>query len=285
MRLFPLAQKQILFGLLELTQMFIVCKSEWTSSNLLKWFHLYPCLNEAVLITQIVSRLLEFTQMFLIASKFHWSSCIGYHPNWMKILPNLIWLKDFTQMFPIYVNAYNFTQIWIKLSSFAQIYLKLLDHTQMFLILPKTWIMFFNWPKLDEGYWNSQMILVQEVTILLSDSVYFAVRGKKEWQSSLSKAFAVDGNTDNTSLKCECSCIICPNVQNFCPKNTQFSIVRDATASPASPCRTLMPVTIGHFGTLLHPYSWFCWPLFFLMCLVLLPTSLAKRCHGCCIES
>jgi len=58
--------------------------------------------------------------------------------------------------------------------------------------------MIFNWPKFDEGYWNSQVILVQEVTILPSDSVYFAVRGKNEWQNSLSKAFAVDGNTDNT---------------------------------------------------------------------------------------
>jgi len=45
------------------------------------------------------------------------------------------------------------------------------------------------------------MILVQEVTILPSGSVYFAVRGKKEWLNSLSKAFAVDGNTDTASLK------------------------------------------------------------------------------------
>ena len=110
----------------------------------------------------------------------------------------------------------------------------------MFLILPKTWITFFNWPKFDEDYWNSQMILVQEVTILPSGSVYFAVRGKKEWQNSLSKAFAVDGNTDTASLKWECSCIICPNIQNFCPKNSQFYVVGDATVSPASPCRTLM---------------------------------------------
>jgi len=28
---------------------------------------------------------------------------------------------DFTQMFPIYVNVYNLTQIWITLSSIAQI--------------------------------------------------------------------------------------------------------------------------------------------------------------------
>ena len=107
----------------------------------------------------------------------------------------------------------------------------------MFLILPKTWITFFNWPKIDEGYWNSHMILVQEVTILPSGSVYFSVRGKKEWLNSLSKAFVVDGNTNTTTLKCKCSCIICPNVQNFCPKNGQFCIVGGETASP---CHTLM---------------------------------------------
>jgi len=87
------------------------------------------------------------------------------------------------------------------------------------------------------------MILVQEVTILPSGSVSFAVRGKKEWQNRLSRAFAVDGNTDNASHKCESSCIICPNVQNFCPKHSQPPIVGDATASPASPCRTLMYIT------------------------------------------
>jgi len=49
----------------------------------------------------------------------------------------------------------------------------------MFLILSKTWITFFNWPKFDEGCWNSKMILVKEVSILPSGSVYFAVRSKK----------------------------------------------------------------------------------------------------------
>jgi len=41
---------------------------------------------------------------------------------------------DFTQMFPIYLIVFIFTQAWIKLFSFAQIYLKLLDRTQMLLI-------------------------------------------------------------------------------------------------------------------------------------------------------
>jgi len=43
-----------------------------------------------------------------------------------------------------------------------------------------------------------------------------------------------------TSLSCECSCILCPNFENFCPSNGQFVSVGDATASPASPSRTLM---------------------------------------------
>jgi len=48
------------------------------------------------------------------------------------------------------------------------------------------------------------------------------------------------GNIDTASLKCEYSCIICPNVQNFCLNNGQFSSVGNATAYPASPWRTLM---------------------------------------------
>jgi len=38
----------------------------------------------------------------------------------------------------------------------------------------------------------------------------------------------------------ECSCILWPNVENFCPNNGQFFSFGDMTASPASPCRTLM---------------------------------------------
>jgi len=45
-------------------------------------------------------------------------------------------------------------------------------------------------------------------------------------------------------IECECSCILCPNFENFCPKNGQFFIVGDATASLASPCRTLMPLIL-----------------------------------------
>ena len=34
---------------------------------------------------------------------------------------NLIWLMDFTQVFPVYLNVFVFTQIWLKLFSFARI--------------------------------------------------------------------------------------------------------------------------------------------------------------------
>ena len=46
-------------------------------------------------------------------------------------------MLKFTQIFPIYGNIFNFTQIWMKLSQFAQISLRLLKFTQMILILSK----------------------------------------------------------------------------------------------------------------------------------------------------
>jgi len=64
---------------------------------------------------------------------------------------------------------------------------------------------------------------------------------------------------DTTSLKCECSCTICPNVENGCPNNGIFSRVGDAMASLASPCRSLMTYSSGqliinlaqgHFGNI-----------------------------------
>ena len=47
--------------------------------------------------------------------------------------------------------------------------------TQMFLILPKTLLKFFSWPKFHDGCWN------YHDSSSLKDSVYFAIRGKKEW--------------------------------------------------------------------------------------------------------
>jgi len=42
-------------------------------------------------------------------------------------------------------------------------------------------------------------------------------------------------------IACECSCILCPNFENFCPNNGQFLSVGDATASP---CHTLMILNV-----------------------------------------
>jgi len=33
---------------------------------------------------------------------------------------------------------------------------------------------------------------LKEVIVLLTGSVYFAIRGKREWQNSLNEAFAID---------------------------------------------------------------------------------------------
>jgi len=96
---------------------------------------------------------------------------------------NLIWLMDFTQMFPIYLNAFILTQIWMKLLSFAQIWLKLLDRTQMHLIysnvsnIPQNFRSFLSGP-------NS--IKIVGIRLLhdsssLKDSICFVIRGKK-WQ-------------------------------------------------------------------------------------------------------
>jgi len=52
------------------------------------------------------------------------------------------------------------------------------------------------------------------------------------------RAFGVAGKID-IHLNLDIT-IICPNVKNFCPNNGQFSSVRDTTAPPAYPCRTLM---------------------------------------------
>jgi len=42
----------------------------------------------------------------------------------------------------------------------------------------------------------------------------------------------------------ECSCMVCPNVERFCPNNGHFFSVGDVIASLASPCRMLMFVCL-----------------------------------------
>jgi len=56
--------------------------------------------------------------------------------------------------------------------------------------------------------------------------------------------FASVEKINTTSLTRECSCILCPNVENFCPNNGHFFSVGDATASPASPCHTLVSYSL-----------------------------------------
>ena len=115
---------------------------------------------------------------------------------------------------------------------------------QMFIILPKMFLKFFSWPKFGEGCWNYHMIPVDSRAC----SVYFAIRGKNGilpfWPLFFCWIgyFASVWKTDTTLLTCECYYITCPNFENFCPNNGQFFSVGNATASPASPCRTLMSV-------------------------------------------
>jgi len=48
--------------------------------------------------------------------------------SWMELLlfgQSLFTLLEFTQIFPIYGNIFNFTQIWMKLSQFAQNFIKI----------------------------------------------------------------------------------------------------------------------------------------------------------------
>jgi len=121
--------------------------------------------------------------------------------------------------------------------------LKLLDDTQLLLI-------YFNvsnfTQNLNEFLVRPNFMKAVGITTRsssLKGSVYFAIRGKKKYQNSLrlfcrlGHCFALVGNIDTTSLTRECTCILFPN-------NGQFFSFRDATASPASPCRTLMPLFI-----------------------------------------
>jgi len=101
---------------------------------------------------------------------------------------------------------------------------------------------FFSWPKFDEGCWNYHMIPVHSSAVFISPS------GAKK--NGFGHYFAVDLVTILSQfanrhylITCECSCVFCPNFQFFCSSNGQFFSVGDATASPASPCRTLMHAT------------------------------------------
>jgi len=106
--------------------------------------------------------------------------------------------------------------------------------TQMFLILLKTLVKFFSWPKFDEGCWN------YHTTPVHSRAVFILPSGAKmngHFLLLIWLLFCLSLENRHYLIACECSCILCPNFENFCPNSGQFFSVGDATASP---CRTLM---------------------------------------------
>jgi len=116
----------------------------------------------------------------------------------------------------------------------------------MFLILSKTLLKFFSWPKFQKCCWNYHTIPVH------SRAVFILPSGPKKNGKNLAIIlpliwlfFCLSLKIDANSLTSEGSCILCPNLKKFCPNNGQFFSVGDATASPASPCRTLMSSWVG----------------------------------------
>jgi len=106
----------------------------------------------------------------------------------------------------------------------------------------------FSWPKFDEGCWNYHMIPVYSRAVK-----FFAIKDKKNGKiiSDYFAALAIilpliwlllcfSLENRHSPFTCECSCILCPKFEKFCPNYGRFFSVGDATASPASPCRTLV---------------------------------------------
>ena len=127
--------------------------------------------------------------------------------------------------------------------------------TQMFLILPKTLLKFFSWPKFDEGCWNHHMIPVHSRVVSILPS------GKKRpfWRLFFrwfgyyfALVWKIDSLENRHYLTRECSSILCPNFENFCPKNGQVFSVGDATACTAFPCRML--TYVYQLATLAGPW-------------------------------
>jgi len=112
--------------------------------------------------------------------------------------------------------------------------------TQMFLILPKIWMKFLVCPNLMKAAGITTWFQFTHGQC----GVYFAIGAKND--KMVSDYFAVLAiilpliwlllclSLENRHylITCECSCILCPNFENFCPNNGQFFSVGDATASP-----------------------------------------------------
>jgi len=111
--------------------------------------------------------------------------------------------------------------------------------TQMFLILPKTLLKLFSGPNCMKAAGITTWYQFTQGQCL------FGHQGQKEWQR-FGHYFSVDLVIICLSLEnrhyliaCECSCTLCPNLENFFSNNGQFFSVGHATASP---CRMLMPM-------------------------------------------
>jgi len=124
--------------------------------------------------------------------------------------------------------------------------------TQMFLILPKTLLKFFSWAKFDEGCWNYHMIPVHSTAVFILPSgakkngkIVFTVLQKNVLFIILPLIwllFCLSLENRHYLITCDCSCILSPNFEYFCPNNGQFFSVGDATASSASPFRMLLHI-------------------------------------------
>ena len=134
-------------------------------------------------------------------------------------------------------------------------------YTQLFLILPKTLSKFFSWPTFDEGCWNYHVIPIH------SRAMFILPSGTKNGKIAVLAIilplmwllFCLSLENRHYLITCECSCILCPNFENFRTNNGQFFSVGYVTASPASPCRTLMgqrhniPDSGNTIGSILWP--------------------------------
>ena len=125
----------------------------------------------------------------------------------------------------------------------------MLDHTQLLLIysnvsnFSQNLNECFGGLKFDEGCWNYHMIPVSSRAVSILPSGVKKNGKIVRLFCRFCHYFALVGKIDSTSLTRECSCILCPNDEKFFLNNGQFFSFGDATASPASPCRTLMVAT------------------------------------------
>jgi len=162
---------------------------------------------------------------------------------------------DVTQVFPINLNVCfhpNLIEAFLICPDLIEAvgpYPNVPIVLKCFLILPNKLLNFCIWPKFDEGCWNYHMIPIH------SRAVFILPSGAKKNGKIVSDYFAVFAiifpliwllfclslENRHNLIACECSCILCPNFENFCPNNGQYFSIGDATASP---CHTLMLVVI-----------------------------------------